>query len=603
MKGKKSPGQIIPIIVILSLLAGCSQLTMGTTEIPGPVPGIDEPIVIRDVEVLVHEARVRDNFQTHYIMTHATPPYTFYEVVVSIEGAEDPLTWGEENLKLLYQGQENEMIMARWIVVGDNIQYKADEDFTYRYVYIYNVAEKSEFSEYRLGLPEGTSIDVSSIVTISGFEKSKAPKREAGEFSAVGGGLENQASGPYSTVSGGSVNAASAYHTAVGGGNLNIANASHATVGGGRENSATYFYATVGGGYANSASGRDATIGGGSRNTASSHHATVSGGIRNNASSSDATIAGGAYNAASDVYAAVGGGTRNAASGYAAVISGGAGNTASGNQAAIAGGLGNRGEGDYTTVSGGHGNSADGSYATIPGGSLNQAGGDYSLAAGQRAIVAPDHPGVFLFADASDFDFKSLAANEFGARATGGVRFVTALDESGETLSGVDLAPGSGSWSSLSDRAAKANFAPVDEVEILETLAALHISSWNYRGQDPTIRHIGPTAQDFRAAFGLGEDDKHISGVDADGVALAAIQELYQQFQEQENQVAAQHEQIEALQARLETLEKDPHGSPDPAMLLVMGFVGGLLAYRFGLKAAIAPVRFGVPRSNHNKSV
>jgi len=32
-------------------------------------------------------------------------------------------------------------------------------------------------------------------------------------------------------------------------------------------------------------------------------------------------------------------------------------------------------------------------------------------------------------------------------------------------------------------------------------------------------------AQDFRAAFDLGEDDKHISTIDEGGVALAAVQE------------------------------------------------------------------------------
>ena len=42
------------------------------------------------------------------------------------------------------------------------------------------------------------------------------------------------------------------------------------------------------------------------------------------------------------------------------------------------------------------------------------------------------------------------------------------------------------------------------------------------------IRHIGLMAQDFHAAFGgLGVGDKHISTVDADGVAFAAIQGLY----------------------------------------------------------------------------
>jgi flagellar biosynthesis/type III secretory pathway protein FliH len=37
---------------------------------------------------------------------------------------------------------------------------------------------------------------------------------------------------------------------------------------------------------------------------------------------------------------------------------------------------------------------------------------------------------------------------------------------------------------------------------------------------------MGPTAQDFQAAFGLGSDEQCIGTVDADGVALAAIQGL-----------------------------------------------------------------------------
>jgi hypothetical protein len=91
----------------------------------------------------------------------------------------------------------------------------------------------------------------------------------------------------------------------------------------------------------------------------------------------------------------------------------------------------------------------------------------------------------------------------------------------------VRLSPGSGAWESLSDASAKAGFAPVDGRQVLDQLASIPISTWYYRGQDPSIRHIGPTAQDFRAAFNLGQDGHYISTVDEDGVALAAIQELY----------------------------------------------------------------------------
>ena len=37
---------------------------------------------------------------------------------------------------------------------------------------------------------------------------------------------------------------------------------------------------------------------------------------------------------------------------------------------------------------------------------------------------------------------------------------------------------------------------------------------------------MGPTAQDFRAAFGLGDFPLRINTVDADGVALAGVKAL-----------------------------------------------------------------------------
>jgi hypothetical protein len=82
-----------------------------------------------------------------------------------------------------------------------------------------------------------------------------------------------------------------------------------------------------------------------------------------------------------------------------------------------------------------------------------------------------------------------------------------------------------GALVSSSDRNAKENFVAVNAHEVLEKVAALPMQSWSYTNR-PGVKHVGPMAQDFRAAFGLGEDDKHIATVDADGVALAAIQGL-----------------------------------------------------------------------------
>jgi hypothetical protein len=107
-----------------------------------------------------------------------------------------------------------------------------------------------------------------------------------------------------------------------------------------------------------------------------------------------------------------------------------------------------------------------------------------------------------------------------------------------------------------SDRNVKANFASVDTRAILQHLAAIPIQTWNFKSQPEQVRHIGPMAQDFRAAFNLGIDDKHIATVDADGVALAAIQGLYQLVQEKEKQLEQQSRQLEQLQSRIAQLER-----------------------------------------------
>jgi hypothetical protein len=94
------------------------------------------------------------------------------------------------------------------------------------------------------------------------------------------------------------------------------------------------------------------------------------------------------------------------------------------------------------------------------------------------------------------------------------------------------LAPGGNSWSAVSDHEAKEHFEPIDARAVLDAVAAMPITTWNYKSQDDAVRHMGPMAQDFRAAFGLGVSDKLIDTIDPDGVALAAIQGLAQRLEE-----------------------------------------------------------------------
>jgi hypothetical protein len=100
-----------------------------------------------------------------------------------------------------------------------------------------------------------------------------------------------------------------------------------------------------------------------------------------------------------------------------------------------------------------------------------------------------------------------------------------------------------------SDRHAKENFAAVNPQSILERLSAIPITTWNYIETDGKNSHMGPMAQDFYAAFGLGVDDKHISTVDADGVAFAAIQALYQQNQSLQGEVDALHAKVTSMES------------------------------------------------------
>ena len=198
--------------------------------------------------------------------------------------------------------------------------------------------------------------------------------------------------------------------------------------------------------------------------------------------------------------------------------------------------------------------------ATVPGGERNSALGTHSFAAGFRAKVDALDDGSFLFADESDFDFNSSAANEFAARATGGVRFVTAIDGGGNPVAGVALGPGDTAWSVLSDASTKENIAAVAGGEILERLTSIPIESWNYKHQDPSVRHIGPMAQDFYAAFGVGRDNGRISTLDADGIALAAIQGLHELVQEQDSEIAELKARLSALESLLTKLAPQQHG-------------------------------------------
>lgn len=203
--------------------------------------------------------------------------------------------------------------------------------------------------------------------------------------------------------------------------------------------------------------------------------------------------------------------------------SGSTGNTADGTNTANSGGAstttdpGNTGNGASTTVGGSDATGASGGADPGAGGS----GGDQDPCQGKQC-----GDGV------CSADGESCAG---GASCCSGLVCCSGvpIPEGEEYCSAGDCPD--------SDVNLKTGFGAVDPDAILERLTALPISTWSYKTEAP-VKHIGPMAQDFMAAFGVGGSDRAIAKVDADGVAFAAIQAL--------------HARLEALEARNAKLER-----------------------------------------------
>jgi hypothetical protein len=349
-----------------------------------------------------------------------------------------------------------------------------------------------------------------------------------------------------------------------------------------------------------------------------------------------------------------------------------------------------------TRLNVGAGHTLTGQFATIAGGQSNSAAGQYSFVAGRRAKA--NHDGAFVWADSTDLDFSSGAANQFLIRANGGVAINTnnpagralsvnglvgisgnnslefgagvagkhpnagkigyqtftpgALDivgagtnatsrrikfwaEGGATFNGTGTnplvviantvdepaslsftapfstwrvgqnkppdAPGAfdsffiyqqsagatrllitdtgrvgigtnnpvyplhlasgafcsigGQWTSVSDRNTKEDFRSIKPREVLAKVAALPITKWKYKTEAAGVQHLGPTAQDFHAAFVLGESEKAIGTLDANGVALAAIQGLNEVVREKDAEIRALKAKNQQVEDRLKALE------------------------------------------------
>lgn len=225
-------------------------------------------------------------------------------------------------------------------------------------------------------------------------------------------------------------------------------------------------------------------------------------------------------------------------------------------------------------------------------GESNVASGAASVAMGYHAHTNA-RQGSFVFSDRSSVDTIRAGVNHSANwRTSGGFRIFTSSNlttgmtfQSGAVVSnwgqsnaviststGAYLSTG-GEWTNVSDVNKKHRFGKISYEEVLEKLRKLPVTSWSYKTDGENIRHIGPMAQDFYAAFGLGNDNRSIGTVDADGVALAGIKAL----EERTRNLAAELENLKADNAALRQQMKDNNGNS------WMGFAGiGLLALAVG---------------------
>ena len=179
------------------------------------------------------------------------------------------------------------------------------------------------------------------------------------------------------------------------------------------------------------------------------------------------------------------------------------------------------------------------------------ASGFLSTAMGWRAQAG--HDGSMAFGDYSSLNnmVASTANNQFVARFAAGYQFRT----SGNLSTGCDLPAGSGVFACTFSRSLKSDVLTIDGESLLTKVRDLPIMSWRYTSESDSIRHVGPFAEDFRTAFGLGTDSLSIGVLDEAGVGLAGVKALKARAHALRVEGAALRKENAALRARIERIE------------------------------------------------
>lgn len=124
-----------------------------------------------------------------------------------------------------------------------------------------------------------------------------------------------------------------------------------------------------------------------------------------------------------------------------------------------------------------------------------------------------------------------------------------------------------GSWGCTSDSKQKTALTRMDGEAVLARLADMPVYRWMAKDDARKTPHAGPTAQDFMAAFGLGDNDRMIGFADAQGVLFSAVQGLNAKLESvvtlKDAEIAALKREMAELRLAVEVLmARAASGSP-----------------------------------------
>ena len=179
---------------------------------------------------------------------------------------------------------------------------------------------------------------------------------------------------------------------------------------------------------------------------------------------------------------------------------------------------------------------------------------DTTVASGNRTLMKLSNNGPVTFsyenrADGTTWNMNALNGG-FAISLSGSGINEFFVNENG------DIEAPQGTVIASSSRTVKRNIQPVDPSDVLARVLDLPVHTWEYDKAEAQPTHLGPMAEDFYAAFGLGSNERSIALSDTAGVALAAIQGLHQEIEAKDAAIEELKSQNQQLLERLEALEQ-----------------------------------------------